>query len=95
VQEYVPSFPDGFHGGNQPGPSWHAFRGPVIAKWAKNVVVKIPLVGSTEATHVLASEGIKVNYTFAFRLTRHCWQVCRRSLCSPFVGRLDDIGETV
>jgi len=38
-----------------------------IARWADNVVVKIPAgIEGTEATHILAKEGIKVNYTLCF-----------------------------
>ena len=66
-----------------------------IAKWAKNVVVKIPAgLEGTEATHVLAKEGIKVNYTLCFSVTQALMAaLAGATYVSPFVGRLDDIGE--
>ena len=66
-----------------------------IAKWAKNVVVKIPAgLEGTEATHVLAKEGIKVNYTLCFSVNQALMAaLAGAAYVSPFVGRLDDIGE--
>jgi transaldolase len=66
-----------------------------IAKWAKNVVVKIPAgMEGTEATHVLAQEGIKVNYTLCFSVNQALLAaLAGAAYVSPFVGRLDDIGE--
>jgi transaldolase len=66
-----------------------------ISKWAKNVVVKIPAgLEGTEATHVLASEGIKVNYTLCFSVNQALLAgLAGAAYVSPFVGRLDDIGE--
>lgn len=66
-----------------------------IAKWAKNVVVKIPAgVEGTEATHVLAQDGIKVNYTLCFSVNQALLAArAGAAYVSPFVGRLDDIGE--
>jgi transaldolase len=66
-----------------------------IATWAKNVVVKIPAgVAGTEATHILASEGIKVNYTLVFSANQALIAALAGAcFVSPFVGRLDDIGE--
>jgi transaldolase len=67
----------------------------VIATWAKNVVVKIPAgLEGTEATHILAAEGIKVNYTLCFSVNQALLAaLAGASYVSPFVGRLDDIGE--
>ncbi|MGD0855048.1 MAG: fructose-6-phosphate aldolase [Dehalococcoidia bacterium] len=66
-----------------------------IAKWAKNVVVKIPAgLEGTEATHILAKEGIKVNYTLCFSVNQALMAaLAGAAYVSPFVGRLDDIGE--
>ena len=66
-----------------------------ISKWAKNVVVKIPAgIEGTEATHVLAQEGIKVNYTLCFSVNQALLAaLAGAAYVSPFVGRLDDIGE--
>ena len=66
-----------------------------IAKWAKNVVVKIPAgLEGTEATAALAGEGIKVNYTLCFSVNQALLAArAGAAYVSPFVGRLDDIGE--
>lgn len=66
-----------------------------IATWAKNVVVKIPAgLEGTEATHILAAEGIKVNYTLCFSVNQALLAaLAGAAFVSPFVGRLDDIGE--
>jgi len=66
-----------------------------IAKWAKNVVVKIPAgLNGTEATHILSQEGIKVNYTLCFSVNQALLAArAGAAYVSPFVGRLDDIGE--
>lgn len=66
-----------------------------IASWAKNVVVKIPAsLEGVEATHQLASEGIKVNFTLCFSVNQALLAAAAgAAFVSPFVGRLDDIGE--
>jgi len=66
-----------------------------IAKWAKNIVVKIPAsLEGVEATSVLASENIKVNFTLCFTLNQALLGAAAgATFVSPFVGRLDDIGE--
>ena len=66
-----------------------------IAKWAKNIVVKIPASPEgVEATSVLASENIKVNFTLCFTLNQALMGTeAGATFVSPFVGRLDDIGE--
>jgi len=67
----------------------------VIATWAKNVVVKIPAgPEGTEATATLFREGIKVNYTLCFSVNQALLAArAGAAYVSPFVGRLDDIGE--
>ncbi len=66
-----------------------------MAKWAKNVVIKIPAsLEGLEATSVLAGENIKVNLTLCFTLNQAVLgTAAEAAFISPFVGRLDDIGE--
>ena len=66
-----------------------------IATWAKNVVVKIPSTAEgLEATKTLAKEGIKVNMTLCFSLNQALLgALAGAAYISPFVGRLDDIGD--
>jgi transaldolase len=66
-----------------------------IAKWADNVVVKIPAsFEGVEATSLLARENIKVNFTLCFTLNQALLGAeAGAKFISPFVGRLDDIGE--
>jgi transaldolase len=66
-----------------------------IAKWADNIVIKIPAsLEGVEATSVLASENIKVNFTLCFTLNQAVLGAAAgATFISPFVGRLDDIGE--
>lgn len=66
-----------------------------IAGWADNVVVKIPSsMAGVEATAQLAREGIKVNFTLCFSLNQAMLGAAAgAAFISPFVGRLDDIGE--
>ena len=66
-----------------------------IAKWAENITVKIPAsLDGIEATSVLAKENIKVNLTLCFSLNQAILgATAGATFVSPFVGRLDDIGE--
>jgi len=66
-----------------------------IARWAKNVVVKIPAsLEGVEATSVLSKENIRVNFTLCFSLNQAVLAAAAgATFVSPFVGRLDDIGE--
>lgn len=66
-----------------------------ISQWAPNVVVKIPATEQgLEATTVLTKEGIRVNMTLCFSLNQAVLAaLAGASYVSPFVGRLDDIGE--
>jgi len=66
-----------------------------IAKWADNIVVKIPAsLEGVEATSVLVKENIKVNFTLCFTLNQVLLGAAAgATFVSPFVGRLDDIGE--
>ena len=66
-----------------------------IAKWAENIVVKIPAsLDGIEATSILAKENIKVNFTLCFSLNQALLAtIAGAAFISPFVGRLDDVGE--
>jgi len=66
-----------------------------IATWAKNIVVKIPTsLDGIEATHQLSKENIKVNLTLCFSVNQALLGAAAgAAFVSPFVGRLDDIGE--
>ena len=66
-----------------------------IASWAKNVVVKIPAtIEGVEATHQLSQEKIQVNFTLCFSVNQALLAaLAGAAFVSPFVGRLDDIGE--
>ncbi len=66
-----------------------------MARWAENIVIKIPAsLEGVEATSVLAGENIKVNFTLCFTLNQAVLGAAAgAAFISPFVGRLDDIGE--
>lgn len=64
-----------------------------IARWAPNVVIKIPATNEgLEVTSALAKDGIKVNFTLIFSVTQALLGArAGAAYVSPFVGRLDDI----
>lgn len=66
-----------------------------IATWAENIVVKIPAgIEGIEVTHQLARENIKVNFTLCFSVNQALLAaLAGATFVSPFIGRLDDIGE--
>ena len=66
-----------------------------IAKWAPNVVVKVPsTLEGLEVTSILAKEKIKVNFTLCFSVNQALLAAeAGAAYVSPFVGRLDDIGQ--
>ncbi|MCI6659389.1 MAG: fructose-6-phosphate aldolase [Peptoniphilaceae bacterium] len=66
-----------------------------IAKWAPNVVVKIPMTEEgLAAIHVLSQEGIKTNCTLIFSVAQGLMAAkAGATYISPFIGRIDDIGE--
>jgi len=66
-----------------------------IAKWADNVVVKVPSTAAgLEATSSLKKEGIRVNMTLCFSVNQAVLAaLAGAAYVSPFVGRLDDIGQ--
>jgi transaldolase len=68
-------------------------EGLELAKLGDNVVVKIPMCEEgLVAVRRLASDGIKTNVTLIFSpLQALLVAKAGATLCSPFVGRLDDI----
>ncbi|NLE94177.1 MAG: fructose-6-phosphate aldolase [Dehalococcoidia bacterium] len=66
-----------------------------IVTWADNIAVKIPTTPEgLKATAILARDGIKVNMTLCFSLNQAILAAeAGAAFVSPFVGRLDDIGE--
>jgi transaldolase len=70
-------------------------EGVKLAGLHPNIVVKCPLtVEGLKATHALSSRGIRVNVTLIFSpLQGLAAAKCGASYLSPFVGRLDDIGQ--
>lgn len=65
-----------------------------LAKWADNIVVKIPMTeAGLKAVSVLSKEGIKTNVTLVFSVVQGLMAAkAGATFISPFVGRLDDIG---
>ena len=68
-------------------------EGRELAKIHKNVVVKIPMCeDGLVAVRKLTAEGIKTNVTLVFSpLQALLVAKAGATLCSPFIGRLDDI----
>jgi transaldolase len=66
-----------------------------MSAWAANVVIKIPSTAEgLEATSILARENIKVNMTLCFSVNQALLgALAGAAYISPFVGRLDDIGQ--
>ncbi len=66
-----------------------------LASWHPNVVVKIPIdEAGLEAIHRLAQEGIRVNTTLIFSPNQALLAaLAGAAYLSPFVGRLDDVGQ--
>ncbi len=70
-------------------------EGRKLAKIAPNVTVKVPLTpDGLKTCRVLADEGTKVNVTLCFSPAQALLAAkAKASFISPFVGRLDDIGQ--
>ncbi|AHI57189.1 fructose-6-phosphate aldolase [Listeria ivanovii] len=70
-------------------------EGRVIAKIHPNMVVKIPMTGEgLAAVKVLTQEGIKTNVTLVFSAAQALLAArAGATYVSPFLGRLDDIGD--
>ncbi|NMA86810.1 MAG: fructose-6-phosphate aldolase [Tissierellia bacterium] len=65
-----------------------------LAKIHPNIVIKIPMTGEgLKAVSILSKEGIKTNVTLVFSANQALLAAkAGATFVSPFVGRLDDIG---
>lgn len=70
-------------------------EGRELAKIHKNIVIKVPMTEEgLKATRVFATEGIHTNVTLIFSPVQALLAAkAGASYVSPFVGRLDDIGQ--
>lgn len=70
-------------------------QGRELATWASNVIVKVPLnEAGLQATKKLSAAGIKVNVTLCFSTNQALLAASvDAAYVSPFVGRLDDVGQ--
>ncbi|MGX4600772.1 fructose-6-phosphate aldolase [Faecalimicrobium sp. JNUCC 81] len=66
-----------------------------LSKIHKNIVIKIPMTAEgLKAVKILSSKGIKTNVTLIFSAGQALLAArAGASYVSPFVGRLDDIGQ--
>ena len=66
-----------------------------LVKIADNIVVKIPCIPEgLKAVKILSAEGIKTNVTLVFSMSQALMAArAGATYVSPFIGRLDDIGE--
>jgi transaldolase len=66
-----------------------------LVKLAKNIVIKIPLTKEgLKAVKILTAEGIKTNVTLCFSAAQALLVAkAGATYVSPFIGRLDDIGQ--
>lgn len=67
-----------------------------LAKIHKNIIIKIPMtLEGLKAVKILTSEGIKTNVTLIFSAAQALLAArAGATYVSPFLGRLDDIGQT-
>jgi transaldolase len=70
-------------------------EGRELASIAPNVVIKCPLtLDGLKATRIFRAEGTKVNVTLCFSAAQALLAAkAGASYISPFIGRLDDIGQ--
>ena len=70
-------------------------EGRELAKIHKNIVIKLPMtLEGLKATKILSQKGIKTNVTLIFSATQALLAArAGATYVSPFVGRLDDIGQ--
>ena len=70
-------------------------EGKTFASIHRNVVVKVPLIEEgLKACRVLVSQGIRVNVTLCFSSAQALLAAkVGATYVSPFIGRLDDIGQ--
>ncbi|WP_299448342.1 fructose-6-phosphate aldolase [uncultured Phascolarctobacterium sp.] len=66
-----------------------------LARIAANVVIKIPCIAEgLKAVKILSAAGIKTNVTLVFSMSQALLAArAGATYVSPFIGRLDDIGE--
>ncbi len=66
-----------------------------LASWSDNVVVKIPMsTNGIRAIRALSDEGIKTNATLVFSVNQAILAAKAGAyFVSPFIGRIDDIGQ--
>ncbi len=71
-------------------------EGKALVKLGKNVVVKLPTTEEgLKALRILTSEGIRINMILVFSANQALLVAKLGAyIASPFVGRLDDIGQT-
>lgn len=69
-------------------------EGRILAKWAPNIIVKVPLIAEgLKAVKQLTEEGIKTNVTLVFSPVQALLAAkAGATFVSPFLGRYDDIG---
>ena len=70
-------------------------EGLILSKIAKNVAVKVPLTwDGLEACKTLSDKNIMINVTLCFSAQQALLAAkAGATFISPFIGRLDDIGE--
>lgn len=66
-----------------------------LAAIHKNIIIKVPMTAEgLKAVHLLKEKGIKTNVTLVFTATQALLAArAGAAYVSPFIGRLDDIGE--
>ncbi|NUQ35029.1 MAG: fructose-6-phosphate aldolase [Planctomycetaceae bacterium] len=66
-----------------------------LLAWGKNVVIKLPLIAEgLKACKALTDRGVKTNVTLCFSANQALLAAkAGATYVSPFIGRLDDIGE--
>ncbi|MDD5055349.1 MAG: fructose-6-phosphate aldolase [Candidatus Peribacteraceae bacterium] len=70
-------------------------QGEEYASWHKNVVVKVPMTtDGLQVVKYLSGKKIKTNVTLVFSVAQAILAAkAGATIISPFIGRLDDIGE--
>ncbi len=68
-------------------------EGKMVAQWAENIVVKIPITTEgLKAINTLSQEGVKINTTLVFNPMQALMAAkAGAAFVSPFLGRLDDV----
>lgn len=66
-----------------------------IARWHRNIIIKLPLTEEgIKACKVLTAEKIKTNVTLCFSANQALMAaLAGATYVSPFIGRLDDVGQ--